>query len=312
MINIDGSKIRRLREERGLTQLYIATAVEVTTDTVSRWENKRYPSIKKENGLRLAQALEVELEDILDTTNRDKNTNHKNTENAPEGHTSPQNDSPSRRGMLPLPTRTAVLLSLMLIPLFMFLMYSLYVLVDKNKSTSEITVTRIVSPHFIAGQPFPVFLQLSTSKQDSRSFILRETPTPGITVLSTFPAVSAKQLQGRSIQWLESLSGPTVFAYTLTSEKDFGGTIQFNGIVKLKSGSGSEIKVTGDNSSSASRYHWADRNQDSKISDEEILTVYDLVTPVQNDSIDMDLLEEMWLGDGYIWHPDEQRFSILE
>ena len=61
MVKIDGSKVRQIREQKGLTQLYIATAVDVTTDTVSRWENKRYPSIKKENGLRLAEALEVPL-----------------------------------------------------------------------------------------------------------------------------------------------------------------------------------------------------------------------------------------------------------
>ena len=67
MVKIDGSKVRQIREQKGLTQLYIATAVEVTTDTVSRWENKSYPSIKKENGLRLAEALEVPLEEILES-----------------------------------------------------------------------------------------------------------------------------------------------------------------------------------------------------------------------------------------------------
>ncbi|MBW2329248.1 MAG: helix-turn-helix transcriptional regulator [Deltaproteobacteria bacterium] len=46
MIRIDGAKVRQLREDRGLTQLYMATAVEVTTDTISRWENRRYPTIR--------------------------------------------------------------------------------------------------------------------------------------------------------------------------------------------------------------------------------------------------------------------------
>ena len=27
---------------------------------------------------------------------------------------------------------------------------------------------------------------------------------------------------------------------------------------------------------------------------------------------DMDLIEEIWLGDGYIWQPGERQFSILE
>lgn len=67
MIRIDGTKIRQIREQKGLTQLYIATAVEVTTDTVSRWENKRYPSIKKENALKLAQALEVDLSELMES-----------------------------------------------------------------------------------------------------------------------------------------------------------------------------------------------------------------------------------------------------
>ena len=66
MVKIDGSKVRKLREAKGFTQLYVATVVGVTTDTISRWENKRYPSIKEENGLKLAEALEVSLDQILE------------------------------------------------------------------------------------------------------------------------------------------------------------------------------------------------------------------------------------------------------
>ena len=66
MVKIDGTQVRRLREAKGLTQLYMATVVGVTTDTISRWENKRYPSIKVENGRKLAEALEVNLEEILE------------------------------------------------------------------------------------------------------------------------------------------------------------------------------------------------------------------------------------------------------
>ena len=39
MVKIDGTRVRAIREQKGLTQLYVATVVEVTTDTVSRWEN---------------------------------------------------------------------------------------------------------------------------------------------------------------------------------------------------------------------------------------------------------------------------------
>ena len=63
---INGTKIRKIREEKGLTQLYLSEVVGVTTDTISRWENRRYPTIKMENAIRLAQALEVSLEEILE------------------------------------------------------------------------------------------------------------------------------------------------------------------------------------------------------------------------------------------------------
>ena len=62
---LDGAAVRRVREEKKLTQLYVAKVVGVTTDTISRWENNRYPSIKRENALRLAEALEVPVEEIL-------------------------------------------------------------------------------------------------------------------------------------------------------------------------------------------------------------------------------------------------------
>ena len=127
MVKIDGSKIRRIREEKGLTQLYIATAVEVTTDTVSRWENKRYPSIKKENGVKLAQALEVGLEDILETE-ADEGGLHAAAEKVPkkpaETAPSPQPTSSRRRAVIS--KRTGLLLSLMFVPLFGVMVYFLF------------------------------------------------------------------------------------------------------------------------------------------------------------------------------------------
>ena len=62
---LDASEIRRVRESQQLTQLYVSKVVGVTTDTISRWENNRYPTIRRENALKLAEALEVPLEDIL-------------------------------------------------------------------------------------------------------------------------------------------------------------------------------------------------------------------------------------------------------
>ena len=64
-VAIDGARVRAIREEKKLTQLYVASVVGVTTDTISRWENNRYPTVRRDNAEKLAGALEVELPEIL-------------------------------------------------------------------------------------------------------------------------------------------------------------------------------------------------------------------------------------------------------
>ena len=65
MVLIDGAKVKELREKQGLTQLYMATVVGVTTETISRWENRRYPSIKGDNAEKLAGAFGLSLVGLL-------------------------------------------------------------------------------------------------------------------------------------------------------------------------------------------------------------------------------------------------------
>ena len=93
MVKIDGTRVRAIREQKGLTQLYVATVVEVTTDTVSRWENKRYPTIKKENGLKLAEALEVDLSEILDSAEDEASQENDASESVVKRHPPPATDS---------------------------------------------------------------------------------------------------------------------------------------------------------------------------------------------------------------------------
>src|SRR6056297_3659596 len=64
-VAVDATALRRIREEKRLTQLYVSKVVGVTTDTISRWENNRYPTIRRENALKLAEALEVPLDALL-------------------------------------------------------------------------------------------------------------------------------------------------------------------------------------------------------------------------------------------------------
>ena len=310
MIKIDGSKIRRIREQKGLTQLYVATAVEVTTDTVSRWENKRYPSIKKENGIKLAKALEVELEDILDITPEiPEDAPSTKTPDAVEATT--DNEAPVvKRFELFGALRTRILLSLMFIPLLGIILYILYL--QTKDVTPDILVQRTIPKHFIAGHPLPVFISISTTSDKPISFILRETLPPGTQMLSAHPDTAVKPKQDGFIQWLGTINNAALFTYTVSTENSFSGTIAFDGLLKISSSSNQELVITGDRSSSSGMHHWADQDRDNRISDEEILNIYDMTTTNHHASIDMDLLEEIWLGEGYVWLPEKQQFSIDE
>ena len=90
MVRIDGARVKELREKQGLTQLYMASVVRVTTETISRWENGRYPSIKGDNGEKLAEALGVELADILEIDTQPEGTVEISPENSPPSSPPPK------------------------------------------------------------------------------------------------------------------------------------------------------------------------------------------------------------------------------
>ena len=309
MVKIDGAKVRAIREQKGLTQLYVATVVEVTTDTVSRWENKRYPTIKKENGLKLAEALEVELSDILDSAdeevlNGDYSSVSVNQTQPPlADHSAEGMTAPSSWYKKPGHLSILVILVALIAGVWTALRYIL-----PGPSISETTVTRVVSPHFIPGRPLPVFLKLVNPAPDAVSIILKEELPPGATFTAAVPSSSGTQEE--TVKWLTKITGSDLFYYTITTDPSFSGTLSFSGSVR--DGNGSQpTAILGDALSSAGLHHWADIDGDNRISDEEILQVYDLVANDTPAALDLDLLEEMWLGEGYHWQPEQQQFSIL-
>jgi len=315
MIKIDGARIKAIREARGLTQLYIATVVDVTTDTVSRWENKRYPSIKKENGLKLAHALEVELEEILDTGNdAPGETGPEPEPPKPEQTATPEpgvaaaqpEPEPARKrwydkiGHFGILLITAGLLGGGIL---------LYSGLKPNPEAVELSVTRIVAPHFIAGQPLPVFLHIDKATGKPVSIILKEVLPPGCRLNAAVPPLSGSS--AGEIKWLTKVTEPTFFFYTVITDPSYSGDLSFAGIVK-NGLTDDTAAVAGDVKTVSGLHHWGDTDGDNRISDEEILMVYDLLSGDTGQIIDIDQLEEMWLGDGYVWDPDRQTYTIME
>lgn len=303
MVKIDGTKVRAIREQKGLTQLYVATVVEVTTDTVSRWENKRYPTIKKENGLKLAEALEVELSEILDSADDEASGSADQTEPPPEGHLAEEMAAPFPWYKKPGHLSIFIVVAALIAGVWAALHY-----LSPEPSTSETKVTRVVSPHFIPGRPLPVFLKIVNPSTEAVSIILKEELPPGTTFTAASPSSSGTQ--GETVKWLTKITGSDLFYYTITTDPSFNGTLSFSGSVR--DGNGSQpAAILGDMSTSAGLHHWADVDGDNRISDEEILQVYDLVANDTPAALDLDLLEEMWLGEGYQWQPEQQQFSII-
>lgn len=298
MVKIDGHKIKQLREQQGLTQLYLATAVEVTTDTISRWENRRYPSIKRENGIKLAQALNVSLDDLLEEEQKES----AGESLVPAGKESaPPRKPDSFRMVWPL-----LLLSLTLFTVLLaFLYYS-----RQTPVSVPFSAVRTIPPHCIAGLPFPVLISTSGSSGSGSALIVKETIPVDTTIHQTVPKVTAGSLKNNQIKWLKKVSETSVFVYIASINSETGNTITFSGTAANSNDANSPI--TGDSSIVIGTHHWADTNRDNVIGDNEILIVYDQYSDIEGIDLDIDLIEEIWLGSGYRWNSDTNGIEILE
>ena len=301
MVKIDGPKVRNLRESMGLTQLYMATVVGVTTDTISRWENKRYPSIKEENALNLAEALEVPLEQILDKEKKSSEPNE-----------TPAIAIPKLRN----PKSNKILLwilPLILVLLLPFIWYSF-----NQPAPVTIFATRLLPPHIPAGEPFPVIIQVTTKQPGPFSLILKETLPEGCEPIVSSPPFTGFDKKTGSLKWISRTTGQiTTFVYLAKKHSRQSDTandapFRFNGSLTLRDKKSSETNVAGSLVLPLANYHWADANRDNRIEDDEILTVYDTFSALDNVKYDWQKIDEIWSGEGYYWDNNKQEYIIRQ
>ncbi len=292
MVKINGEKVKLLRENQGLTQLYLATAVQVTTDTISRWENRRYPSIKKENGLNLAEALGVELEELLESPARDISPSFK-----------ADSQSSVFKKFWPLALLAATLIAI-------FGGFGYYLIIAT--SSVPLTAKRSLPAHCIKGQPFPVIITVTGASSGSTALIIKEGFPENATILKTLPDVNAAGLKNKRIKWLQKIEKSAIFSYVLTIDDRNNEELLFGGSVATNSNSSNLLPITGDVKISLSKYHWADSDGDNIISDNEILTVYDRYSEIEGLGLNIDLIEDIWLGSGYKWDQKTSSYKIFE
>jgi transcriptional regulator with XRE-family HTH domain len=305
MVKIDGAKIKMLREQQGLTQLYLATAVEVTTDTISRWENRRYPSIKRDNGLRLAEALNVELDDLLEKIAEDDKKEVSAHEKTSTEHIQPVDLSLKKPSGLRNKRHLFFIAAAILLPALIVTWY-----IPRAPSLAQFAVERIAPSHCISGQPFPVVIKVSGAPDTANALIIKENVPEQATILATSPNLPAGALKNKQIKWLKKIDRTALYAYVITiagKEEDvahFGGTAAISGEI--------EATIQGDNTIFLGRHHWADTDKDNIISDNEVLAVYDLYSEVTDLDIDIDLIEEIWMGSAYQWDSSTATFRIID
>ncbi len=296
---IDGDKIRQIRQEQGFTQLYVATSLAITTDTVSRWENKRSPSIKLENAEKLAEVLGVELEAI---------TRLSGSEPEPPPAIAP---SPVARD-----DSKPSLVSFKGLWVWPFLLIALAVgLLVYKKDTGlvatpvKVTAERLLPRHSSPHLPFPVLLRVHAAEQAVTSFILQESYPESCIVIGGLPAFTAQGENG--VKWISTTGGDDLYFGYLASS---GGTAR-NGEKLVFAGTllvdNKEQQVTGSTSIEMLDYHWADRNNDYRIDDNEILTIYSSFELFKQMGVDIDKIQAIWAGYGYRFDPDLKEFIVV-
>jgi len=299
MASIDGEKVRKLRETKGLTQLYVATFVGVTTDTISRWENRRYPNIKQENAEKLAAALEVELGEIV----QDEEMLQPLSPEVSLGDAA--GPSPVRRR--PGWFRWWPLLLLVLVLAGVWRFYA------GQKEEIAVAASRLLPPHIPAGEVFPVIINVERQGGETFPLIIKETIPVGCEPIRSVPSFTRLDEKQRELKWISRTGGAkTTIAYLVRAPATItGGNIVFSGTVTLRNAGSTGAAITGASEIAIADFHWADANRDGRINDEEILTVYDKYGALDQLGYNWGEIDDIWSGLGYRWDEADRKYVII-
>jgi len=295
MVALDGNRVRLLREKAQLTQLYVAKVVGVTTDTISRWENNRYPSIKRSNATRLAEALEVDLVALLKSTGSEVLATEEN------GFEQQQAQTRNRLFLL------AVLVSVLVVGAA-----ALFMISHQKPTIQSVVGKRSLAPFAAPNGLFPVIVELHQSLV-GQGIILREHFPAGWKLIEAVPpASSLDNLEGMA-RWIIKPgegNGRVVYLLRVDRAAEKGTLAKFQGEVVLRGDGGSAPALVGGISGAKVHTHiWADQNGDDVVDDVEMLSASDTVDLMQGVHLDWNLLEKIWDAGGYTW--DAETYSFL-
>jgi len=285
---LDGNAVRRIREEKKLTQLYVAKVVGVTTDTISRWENNRYPSIKRENAVRLSEALDAPVEDILQG----------GTGECLVAETPPPPRRLVRRAI-------PVLLGLCVLAL-------LYFFIQRQQTPVATLMAERALPNFAApGSVIPVQVRIAAG-EEMKGFILREHFPPGWKLIEASPPPSSLDNEEGTARWIVKPGEERrMIAYLLkvgVSSATTERAVISGEAVANPGGGSSPSPVLGVAKIRLAPYHWADLDGDNVVDDSEMLQASETVDQMKGVHLDWKQLEDIWDAGGYRWEKKLEKF----
>jgi transcriptional regulator with XRE-family HTH domain len=301
-LSVDGARIRAIREEKKLTQLYVASLVGVTTDTISRWENNRYPTIKRDNALRLASALEVELAEIV----------RADESPLPEGE-------PVDAGPVPVPEAPPTsgagdVRRRMGVVLLAGALIAIAVLVVWQRGRPAVTAERHLPQFAAAGTVLPVQIKVLRQRESAGGVIVREQLPEGWTLVGALPPSSGPSAVGE-VKWLvPGGKGVDTISYAVRIPAGWGKgrPAQFSGRIAVESeGLSRSVPIEGERSCAVGGYHWADENGDGRIDDAEIMQAYYLTEEMKGLLSDWKEIEAIWNVKGYRRDHETGRFELI-
>jgi len=298
---LDGAAVRRIREEKKLTQLYVAKVVGVTTDTISRWENNRYPTVRRENLLRLGEALEVEPELLMVG----------GAEAEECGATEPAAEGAEAAAV---PTSRAVrrfLVPLLLVGggalLLLFWQFSR----EAQQPHLDFQGQRLLPAFAAPGTVIPVRLKLSLADA-SRGYIVREHFPAGWELIEAVPPASSVDNEDGMARWIvKQGEAPAAIVYLLRVDARspeqmlgrFRGEIIGNLVEKNL-----VVALQGDGESRVAPFNWADRDGNGQIDDNEMLEASQTFEEAEGVHLDWRKLESLWAAGSYRYDADNHVF----
>jgi transcriptional regulator with XRE-family HTH domain len=274
-VAIDGDRVRQIREEQELTQLYIAEVVGVSVDTVSRWENKRTQAIRADNLRALAAALEVAVEEIT------------------LAEAAPGVPPPGRW------RRWAVLAAMLAGAVAAGTAWWQW-----GGNRPELVALRRLPAYTAPGTAVPVVVTAQVLAGEVHRVVLREQLPPGWQFVGAVPPPDQGPDDSGRLRWIVPVGGGrAAVAYVVRAPPGApeSSAHRFSGEVVTAGKEGRSVAVKGETRIDLEYIYWADEDGDFQVGDGEVLDALERIEAVPDLGIDSSDLRTLWGEDEYEW-----------